>query len=92
MKYRKKPVIIEAITFEELIEYGKAHSNNIVNGMPWSFEYEGHLVTHENDKCYLVPTLEGIHYFTPDDILITGVCGEVYPCKKDIFERTYEKV
>lgn len=90
MRYRKKPVIIEAITFEEFIEYGKTHDGNIVDGMPWSFEYKGWPVTHENDECYMIPTLEGHYKFTPNDMLITGVKGEIYPCKKDIFEATYE--
>ena len=83
--------MIEAITFEELIEYGRQHTDNIVNGMPWSFEFCGHLVTHENDKCYVIPTLEGDYNFTPDDMLIIGVAGEMYPCKKDIFKKTYEE-
>ena len=91
-KYRKKPVVIEAITFEEFIEYGLFVSDNSVNGLPWSFKYNGHRVTHENDRCYLIPTLEGIHNFTPLDMLITGVNGEIYPCKKDIFDKTYELV
>lgn len=90
MKYRKKPVVIEAITFDEFIEYGKSHTDNIVEGMPWSFEYNGWQVTHETDTRYLIPTLEGVHEFTPEDMLITGVNGEIYPCKKDIFEKTYE--
>lgn len=89
-KYRKKPVVIEAITFDELVEHGKANGGNIVNGMPWSFDYKGHPITHENDQRYLIPTLEGTHNMTPDDMLITGVKGEIYPCKKDIFEATYE--
>jgi|GEM_PF-696229 len=94
-KFRKKPVVIEAITFEELVEYGKANSSNplnIVNGMPWSFKYKGHPISHENDRCYLIPTLEGTHNMTPDDMLITGVQGEIYPCKIDIFKATYEEV
>lgn len=92
MKYRKKPVEIEAITFDEFIEYGKESGANIVNDMPWSFHYKGHPVTHENDECYLIPTLEGTHNFTPSDMLITGVKGEIYPCKIDIFELTYEPI
>jgi len=91
-KYRKKPIIIEAITFDELIEYGRAHGANIVNGMPWSFAYQGHPITHENDNDYLIPTLEGTMHFNRGDVLITGVKGEIYPCKKDIFEATYEAV
>ena len=90
MKYRKKPVVIEAITFDEFVEYGRQHTDNIVDGKPWSFEYNGWAVTHETDTCYLIPTLEGTHNFTPEDMLITGVKGEIYPCKKDIFEKTYE--
>lgn len=91
-KYRKKPVVIEAVTFGEFVEHGKENGANIVNGMPWSFEYKGHPVTHENDECYLIPTLEGTMQFTPQDMLITGVNGEIYPCKRDIFEQTYDKV
>lgn len=92
MKYRKKPVIIEAITFHELVEYGRNNGGNIVNDMPWSFNYEGHPITHENDECYLIPTLEGDMKMTPSHMLITGVNGEIYPCKIDIFEKTYEVV
>ena len=90
-KYRKKPVIIEAITFDEFVEYGKKNGGNIVDGMPWSFEYNGHAVTHESDDCYIIPTLEGEMKFTKEDMLIIGVNGEIYPCKIDIFEKTYEK-
>lgn len=89
-KFRKKPVEIEAITFDELVQYGKDNGGNIVNGMPWSFNYNGHPITHENDNCYLIPTLEGTHNMTPNDMLITGVQGEIYPCKLDIFNATYE--
>jgi hypothetical protein len=92
VKFRKKPVVIEAITFKELVQHGIDAGANICNGMPWSFEYKGHPITHENDECYLIPTLEGTHRFTPGDMLITGIKGEIYPCKKDIFEATYEPV
>jgi hypothetical protein len=92
MRFRKKPVVIEAITFEELVEYGILHAANLVNGVPWSFDYKGHPITHENDDCYLIPTLEGTMKFTRGDMLITGVNGEIYPCKPDIFEKTYDAV
>lgn len=92
MKYVKKPRVVEAITFNELVEYGKDQDGNIVGGMPWSFKYKGQPITHENDTCYLIPTREGVMQFTPDDMLITGVHGEIYPCKKTIFEDSYEPV
>jgi hypothetical protein len=37
-----------------------------------------------------IQTLEGNHIVTPGDWIITGVAGEVYPCKPDIFEATYD--
>lgn len=89
--YRKKPVVIEALTWQEFIDYGAAHATSYgPNGIPWSFSYNGHQVTHERDDCYLIPTLEGVHNMTPTDMLITGVKGEIYPCKRDIFDQTYE--
>ncbi|WP_456867609.1 hypothetical protein [Galbibacter sp. BG1] len=91
-KYRKKPVEIEAITFDELVEYGKEHSDNLVNGMPWSFDFNGHPVTHENDECYIVPTNHGSAFFKRGDMLIIQIDGEIYPCKKEVFDETYEKV
>jgi hypothetical protein len=92
MKFRKKPVVIDAITFDELVEYGKANEGNIVNGMPWSFKYKNQPITHETDDCYLISTLEGTMRMTREDMLITGVKGEIYPCKGDIFAATYEPV
>lgn len=92
-QYRKKPVVIEAITFQELVNHGLSQEgSNIVNGMPWSFDYKGFQLTHENDGTYLIPTLEGVMSFTKNDMLIAGVNGEIYPCKIDIFEKTYELV
>lgn len=90
MKFRKKPVVIEAITFDELVAHGLADSINTFNGMPMAFDYAGHRITHENDDTYIIPTLEGSMKMTRDDMLITGVQGEIYPCKRDIFAQTYE--
>jgi len=93
-KFRKKPIVIAAITWKELIEHGieETGKENLTNGMPWSFDYNMHSITHENDECYSIPTLEGTLNMTPKDMLITGTQGEVYPCKIDIFEATYEKI
>ena len=91
-KYRKKPVEIEAYTFDEFIELGKTLTKELVDGMPWSFNINGYPVTHCSDELYLISTLEGDHNMTIDDMLIIGVKGEIYPCKIDIFKMTYEKV
>lgn len=92
MKYRKKPVIVDAITFDEFIQYGIDHGAEIVDGLPLRFEYKGHVVIRGNEHCYIIPTLEGDHVFTSSDMLVTGVQGEIYPCKLSIFDQTYEKV
>lgn len=92
MKFKKKPVVIEALTFDEMVERGRAATTNVVNGMPWSFDINGHPITHETDDIYLITTLEGIHKMTRADMLLIGVKGEIYPCKLDIFEATYERV
>ena len=60
--------------------------------MPWSFSYNGHPITQEDDDCYLIPTLEGRMRFERGGMLITGVKGEIYPCAGDIFAATYEPV
>ena len=97
-KFIKKPVVIEAITFNELVAHGieqckkEGREGNIINGMPWSFSYCGHPITHENDERYIIPTLEGSHNMTPVDMLIIGVRGEIYPCKTDIFRETYQEI
>jgi hypothetical protein len=61
--YIKNSVIeanqIEAITFDELVEYGKnCEKVNMVNGMPWNFMWHGLSVTHENDDHYIVNTID----------------------------------
>jgi hypothetical protein len=89
-RFRKKPVVIEAITFDDLVQHGLQNGANVVGGMPWSFQYQGHPITHENNDCYLIPTLEGTMKMGRDDMLITGVKGEIYPCKIDIFAATYD--
>ena len=87
-KFRKKTVVIEAITFEEFVAYAKATTKE----PHWFIPYEGVNISHENEKCYLIPTKEGTMNFTPADMLLTGVQGEIYPCKLDIFEATYDIV
>lgn len=80
MKYRKKPVVIEAVqwTGKNQTEIDKFCRMKVV----WS----------ENKKTFLVLTLEGNLLASTGDYIIKGVNGEYYPCKPDIFEKTYEKV
>jgi len=78
MKFRKKPVVIEAMQFVE----------NSVDGWP-----AGVFRDRDSPTGYAIDTLEGRALnVEPGDWIITGVKGEQYPCKPDIFEATYERV
>ena len=86
MKYRKKPVVIEAIQFTR---NNWKEVQRFTNGEVHNFCTE----KCPDGKCYCaVPTLEGCTGATEGDYIIRGVNGEYYPCKPDIFEKTYEKV
>ena len=49
-QYRKKPVVIEALTWDEFIEYGKQNAESLVEGVPWAFSINGYNITHCNDE------------------------------------------
>ena len=85
-KYRKKPVVIEAIQFIDTPERLEELSNFIDNQLL--------RVDYKNpDKPVLkLQTLEGERLASVGDYTIKGVKGEFYPCKPDIFEITYEPV
>ncbi len=86
MKYRKKPVSIEAIQVEDNADCILA-----------IHEFMGQETTRVNyedkDNPYIkIETLEGTMKASVGDYIIKGVNGELYPCKPDIFEKTYEEV
>ena len=85
-KYRKKPVVIEAIQFIDTPERLEELSNFIDNQLL--------RVDYKNpDKPVLkLQTLEGERLASVGDYIIKGVKGEFYPCKPDIFEMIYEPV
>lgn len=84
MKFRKKPVVIEA----EQYEPGK-----LIDGLcPRLYCPEAPYLPCMTQAPPHIHTLEGVHIVRPGDYVITGVKGEKYPCKPDIFEMTYEKV
>lgn len=91
MKYKTKPAVVDAITFDELVEHGRNYPGaNIVEGMPWSFEFKGHPITHEHDSCYLIPANGGPIPFTPNDILLIGEDDSICPVNREGFERMFE--
>lgn len=66
-----------AMTFDEFVQYGREHGNNIVGGMPWSFQFHGHPVSHEHDCCYLICTGNTTLSFVPGDTIALDARGDV---------------
>lgn len=78
MKFRKKPIVVEAELFH-----------------PDGPKIEGvkrRAVMGDRSQDMVIETPEGTMLVSPGDWIITGVNGEKYPCKPDIFEKTYERV
>ncbi len=83
MKYKKKPVIIDAIKYD-----GSKHSYSLIGKMGDIKRYQH---PSQGDEFQII-TLEGEHTCSVGDYVIKGIKGEFYPCKPDVFEMTYEKV
>jgi hypothetical protein len=108
MKFRKKPVVIEATQWFKNGDHQLDGTARFKDGEFKGESYEGKIVRYYrhpdvsgNSNCKhcdiimhlhgWIDTLEGGHIVCPGDWIITGVNGENYPCKPDIFEKTYEK-
>jgi hypothetical protein len=86
-KFRKKPVVIEAVLCSDAIRLAESDWLELPKWLRSAYEKGGVLFTEGG--IYL-PTLEGSMLAQTTDWIICGVKGEVYPCKPDIFEATYE--
>lgn len=88
MKYRKKPVVIEAFQLKE--NFMKIGEN--CKGVPdWAINSYDNGIIYFDDKgeCF-IKALEGVHHASVGDYIIRCVDGELYPCKPEIFAKTYE--
>lgn len=88
-RYRKKPVEVEALQFDG--------SSSLRGGiLAWmeggACPRRGTLHTRDSHRSIEIETLEGTMVARAGDYIIKGVNGEFYPCKPDIFEKTYEEV
>jgi len=99
MKFRKKPVIIEAVqlrwdTWNEMCDF--AGVGKLTDGKPTGCyvgaDGQGYVEQVSNEIGLWIPTKEGLMLGREMDWIIKGVAGELYPCKPGIFEQTYEKV
>lgn len=90
MKFRKKPVVIEAEQFD--VNDG-LRIKGACQCTPGHERSQSSTLEHDRSQSrFHVHTLEGVYALTHHDWIITGVKGERYPCKPDIFEMTYEPV
>lgn len=84
-QYRNKPVVIEAIRFiddvDRILEIQKFAGQETIR-----VDYKD-----KNNPTLKIDTLEGVMTASVGDYIIKGVQGEFYPCKPDIFEKTYEE-
>lgn len=88
MKFRKKPIVIEAVQF-------LPNSESIDEIMAMASQGQRQVVANHdpsNGWSLSIETLEGRMTATIGDWIIRGVGGELYPCKPDIFIATYERV
>lgn len=98
MKYRKKPIVIEATQWHTDGDHpgdGDADTEGEI------VRYFRHPRVPHDEVCRCrqhmgnhgwIDTEEGGHIVCPGDFIITGIAGEYYPCKPDIFEMTYDAV
>jgi len=87
MKYMKKPIVIEANQWFSL--------DDDIPGVDAFEDGDDSLCQsccHQLDEHGQIDTLEGVHIVCPGDYIITGIQGEKYPCKPDIFDASYDRV
>jgi hypothetical protein len=80
-KFRKKPVVIEAVQYLDGIQE-HCFAQDVIDGR----------LEYKEDGTALIATLEGVMIARSGDWIIRGVNGELYPCKPEIFAATYELV
>lgn len=88
MKFKKKPVVIEAIqftrkSFNDIVKWIDAERTTMVE---WDYDPK-----IDDDTYIVIKTLEGNMKVNLTDWVIRGVKGEFYPCRDDIFRMTYEE-
>jgi len=83
IKYRKKPIVIEAMEFTD------ENKDQVHNWVTCTTEV---CFDKDGNPTLKIATLEGDHLARFGDFIIKGIAGEFYPCRADIFEATYEKV
>lgn len=85
-KYIKNPIPIEAMEYRMGLEDGFDDLDTATRAGLDTSNYQNPV---ESEKVPFIVTLEGKHYISKGDYIITGIDGERYPCKREIFFKTY---
>lgn len=95
MRFRKKPIVIEAF---QMTRQRRDDNGEWPTWLNQAWQKEPHEVgslhirpLDETGESLAISTMEGPHEVSWDDWIIRGIKGELYPCKPDIFEATYER-
>lgn len=95
-KYKKKPVIIDAIQYKIIKEipckFGVHKESNSMDIATFMEEKIQHVHFDQRGEYINIETLEGTMRADVGDYIIKGINGEFYPCKPDIFEKSYDLV
>ncbi len=83
VRFRKKPVVIEAMQWDGTVE-------GVTPIIDWILDAGTVVASFTKEGVLRIETLEGTMSASTNDYIIKGVQGEFYPCKPDIFEATYE--
>lgn len=92
-KFRKKPVVVEAFQITRETRWDNRDWPSWLN-MTWQKDCEVRALFPDQEAApdgeLFIYTLEGVHIASLGDWIIQGVNGEIYPCKPDIFQKSYE--
>lgn len=91
-KYRKKPVVIEAFQMTKEARHDNSNWPNWLHNAWNTHSTINGALFCDGKEDLAIRTLEGVLNVSWGDFIIQGVQGELYPCKPDIFEDTYEQV
>lgn len=85
-KYIKKQILVDAVKYKIGLEDG---FDDLKTAIDSGLDINTYVNPLNSDKIPFIKTLEGKHYINKDDYIITGIAGERYPCKNNIFNKTY---
>lgn len=92
-KFRKKPIVIEAFQMTKAASDERhKYPDWLVQAYKNGKAKDGQAFYRSANGMWLIETLEGTHIVSWNDWIIQGIMGELYPCKPDIFDATYELI